>query len=156
MAIGGLALALLVAFAWLYIDRNLVARLTALSDSMLAMAGGKLRAALPAAKGNDEIAHMAEALTVFRDTAVEVEENNLREIAQARQRLVDAIESISEGFALYDADDRLVLCNSRYREILYPDLGEAMVPGTPFGTRSRRCCRLAPSDERLGADPGRR
>jgi hypothetical protein len=133
-----LALALLVAFAWLYIDRNLVARLTALSDSMLAIAGGNLRAALPAAKGNDEIAHMAEALTVFRDTAVEVEENNLREIARARQRLVDAIECISEGFALYDADDRLVLCNSRYREILYPDLGEAMIPGTPFETIVRR------------------
>jgi adenylate cyclase len=138
IAIGGLALALLVAFAWLYIDRNLVARLTALSDSMLAIAGGNLRAPLPAAKGNDEIAHMAEALTVFRDTAVEVEENNLREIARARQRLVDAIESISEGFALYDADDRLVLCNSRYREILYPDLGEAVVPGTPFETIVRR------------------
>ena len=138
IAIGGLAVALLLAFAWFYVDRRFVARLTALSDSMLAIAGGNLRAALPAAKGNDEIAQMAAALTVFRDTAVEVEENNLREIAQARQRLVDAIESISEGFALYDADDRLVLCNSRYREILYPGLGDAMVPGTPFETIVRR------------------
>jgi signal transduction histidine kinase len=138
IAIGGLAVALLLAFAWFYVDRRFVARLTALSDSMLAIAGGSLDAALPAAKGSDEVAHMAEALTVFRDTAVEVEENNLREIAQARQRLVDAIESISEGFALYDAGDRLVLCNSRYREILYPDLGEAMVPGTPFETIVRR------------------
>ena len=42
---------------------------------------------------------------------------------------MDAIECISEGFALYDADDRLVLCNSRYREILYPDLREANGPG---------------------------
>ena len=28
----------------------------------------------------------------------------------------DAVESFSDGFALYDADDRLVLCNERYRE----------------------------------------
>jgi hypothetical protein len=34
---------------WLYVDRNLVARLTGLSSSMLALAGGDLRAPLPAA-----------------------------------------------------------------------------------------------------------
>ena len=37
----------------------------------------------------------------------------------SEQRLVEAIESISEGFVFYDADDRLVLCNSCYRELLY-------------------------------------
>lgn len=138
VAIGGLALALLVAFAWLYVDRRFVARLTALSDSMLAIAAGNLRAALPAAKGGDEIAHMAEALTIFRDTAVEVEEHNLREIAQARQRLIDAIESISEGFAFYDAKDRLQLCNTRYRELLYTASDVEIQPGTPFETIVRR------------------
>ncbi len=104
----------------LYVDRNLLARLAGLSQSMLAIAGGNLRAPLPAA-GRDEIGRMTEALQIFRDTAIEVEDKNLREVAEARQRLIDAIESISEGFALYDADDRLVLCNSRYREILYPE-----------------------------------
>jgi adenylate cyclase len=138
IVIGGLTVLLLLAFAWLYVDRNLVARLTALSRSMLAIAGGNLRAALPATAGRDEIAEMAKALAVFRDTAVEVEENNLREVATARQRLVDAIESISEGFALYDADDRLVLCNSRYRELLYPGIADVMEPGTAFETIIRR------------------
>jgi PAS domain-containing protein len=33
-----------------------------------------------------------------------------------RATLVDAIESLTEAFALFDADDRLVLCNSRYVE----------------------------------------
>jgi adenylate cyclase len=138
IVIGGVTVLLLLAFAWFYIDRSLVARLTALSSSMRAIAGGNLRAALPPATGRDEISEMAEALAVFRDTAVEVEENNLREIAQARQRLVDAIESISEGFALYDVDDRLVLCNSRYCELLYPGMADVMVPGTPFETIIRR------------------
>ena len=113
-------------FVWLYVDRNLLARLAGLSQSMLAIAGGNLRAPLPGA-GRDEIGRMAEALRQFRDTALEVEEKNLREVAEARQRLIDAIESISEGFALYDADDQLVLCNSRYREILYPGIANAVV-----------------------------
>ena len=122
---------------WLYVNRNLIGRLTALSDSMLAIAGGNLRANLPEG-GGDEIGRMAEALSVFRDTAIEVEESNLREIAEARRRLTDAIESISEGFSLYDADDRLVLCNSTYTELLYPGLEDIVTPGMPFETIIRR------------------
>ena len=85
---------------------------------MLAIAGGNLRATLPAPSGGDEVSEMAEALAVFRHTAVEVEENNLREIADARRRLIDAIETISEEFSLYDRNDRLVLSNRRYQELL--------------------------------------
>src|ERR1700720_1854864 len=51
---------------------------------------------------------------------------------QAQTRLTDALESISEGFFLFDADDRMVLCNSRYRE-LYPGLADLMRPGLEFG-----------------------
>jgi adenylate cyclase len=54
---------------------------------MLAIANGNLHTKLPAARGDDEIAEMAKALAVFRNTAVEIEENNLREISEARQRL---------------------------------------------------------------------
>ncbi|MDH3580465.1 MAG: PAS-domain containing protein [Hyphomicrobiales bacterium] len=132
IAIGGLAVLLLLAFTYLYVDRNFVASLTALSKSMLGIAGGNLRAEIPAASGGDEIGEMAEALTVFRDTAVEVEENNLREIAEARQRLIEAIESISEGFSLYNSEDRLVLSNRRYRELLYPGIEDALKPGVSF------------------------
>ena len=139
VVLGSALLSLLssVLIVWLYVDRNLLARLAGLSQSMLAIAGGNLRATLPGA-GRDEIGRMAEALRLFRDTAIEVEEKNLREIAEARQRLIDAIESISEGFALYDAEDRLVLCNSRYREILYPGIADAVVPGARFETIIRK------------------
>ncbi len=132
IAIGVLAFLVMAALAWFFVDRSIVARLTALSSSMLAIAGGNLRASLPSAKGDDEIAEMANALTVFRDTAVEVEENNLREIAKARQRLMDAIESISEGFALFDAEDRLVLSNTRYRDLLHPDQPDLIQSGISF------------------------
>lgn len=45
--------------------------------------------------------------------------------------LRDAIESISEGFAMYDADDRLVLCNTRFQE-LYAGIADLLVPGAKF------------------------
>jgi PAS domain S-box-containing protein len=50
---------------------------------------------------------------------------------QAQTRLTDALESISEGFFLFDADDRMVLCNSRYRE-LYPAVADILQPGLKF------------------------
>ncbi len=61
----------------------------------------------------------------------------------AQLRLLEAIESIFEGFALYDADDRMVLCNNRFRE-LYPDIGDGIRDGVTFEAMLRR--------SRLGAD----
>ncbi len=119
---------------WLYVGRNLIARLTALSNSMLAIAGGNLRAPLPVPGSGDEIGRMAEALVVFRDTAIEVEETNLRDIETARRRLVDAIENSSEGFVFFDHEDRLVICNTRYKELLYPNADLDIEPGTTFET----------------------
>ncbi|MBL4666975.1 MAG: PAS-domain containing protein [Sneathiella sp.] len=117
---------------WLYVGRNLIVRLTALSDSMLAIAAGDLHAPLPVPRGNDEITRMSEALTGFRDTAIEVEESNLRDVEEAQRRLVDAIENSSEGFAFYDPDDRLVICNNRYKELLYPNADIKIEPGIKF------------------------
>ena len=47
----------------------------------------------------------------------DVTEMKDRELALqvSESRLEDAIESISEGFALFDSENRLVLCNSHYR-----------------------------------------
>jgi signal transduction histidine kinase/CheY-like chemotaxis protein len=50
---------------------------------------------------------------------------------QAQRRLRDAIETISEGFALFDADDRLVLWNSNYVSLIKV-LGQNVRVGTPF------------------------
>ncbi len=138
LVVGILSLVSSGLIGWLYVERNLVRRLTALSDSMLAIAGGNLRAPLPAPGGGDEISRMAEALIVFRDTAIEVEESNLRDVESARRRLVDAIENSSEGFAFYDAEDRLVICNTKYPEMLYPGADWSFDPGLEFATILRK------------------
>ncbi|MDJ0824579.1 MAG: EAL domain-containing protein [Rhodobacter sp.] len=49
----------------------------------------------------------------------------------AKWQLQIAIEALPDGFVLYDAEDRLVICNERYRE-LYPESAAAMVPGATF------------------------
>jgi class 3 adenylate cyclase len=54
-----------VLIVWLYVQRSLISRLTALSGSMLSIAEGDLEATIPVG-GTDEISSMADALTVFR------------------------------------------------------------------------------------------
>jgi class 3 adenylate cyclase len=58
---------------WLYVGRRIIARITALSASMLSIAGGNLQTPLPSDAGHDEIGRMADALRIFRDTAIEKE-----------------------------------------------------------------------------------
>jgi class 3 adenylate cyclase len=57
---------------------------------------------------------------------------------RAQTRLHDAIESISEAFSLYDPEDRLVICNEKYRTLLYPGIAEEIVPGVSFEAIVRR------------------
>lgn len=54
-----------------------------------------------------------------------------REKDIARQNLATAIETVQEGFALFDADDVLVLCNSRFNALL-PDIVDRLKPGLHF------------------------
>jgi PAS domain S-box-containing protein len=52
-------------------------------------------------------------------------------LAESEQRLTDAIETVSEGFSLYDNEDRFVLGNAQYAELF--DYGDGPPkPGTTF------------------------
>lgn len=53
------------------------------------------------------------------------------EILETREQLNEAVESISDGFALWDSEDKLIMCNERYRQI-YRGLGDLVVPGVTF------------------------
>ena len=47
---------------------------------------------------------------------------------KSEMRLIDAIESLSDGFVYYNSNRRLVYCNDRYREF-YPWIADLLVPG---------------------------
>jgi signal transduction histidine kinase/CHASE1-domain containing sensor protein/integral membrane sensor domain MASE1 len=53
---------------------------------------------------------------------------DITELKRVETQLRDAIESINEGFALFDADLRCVVANSRLRD-LYPVSGHLATPG---------------------------
>ena len=55
----------------------------------------------------------------------------------AHTRMMEAIESVSEGFSLFDADDRLVICNRKYSEVV-SEAGAEVQPGDSFESIIRR------------------
>lgn len=63
-----------------------------------------------------DITHLSQMETALRD---------------AESRLRDAIEQLHDGFILYDAQDRIVMTNSKFREF-YPELAPVLRPGTTF------------------------
>ena len=95
---GRLGLAVVVALSlissvligWLYVGRNVVTRLTTLSDGMRALIGGRRDITIPTS-GRDEIAEMARAVEVFRDNAI-VLDQLLAEREQAAARLEKVVE----------------------------------------------------------------
>ena len=54
-----------------------------------------------------------------------------RKAKAARKRLYEAIEAVSEGFVLYDQEDRLVVFNSRFKEFFLSGT-DGIGPGTRF------------------------
>ncbi|MBP2294024.1 PAS-domain containing protein [Azospirillum rugosum] len=80
------------------------------------------------------LALLREGLSTDRARA-EAEAAEARAV-EAHRRLTEAIEAIDEGFALFDADDRLVQCNARYRKICAP-FGP-VEPGVRFEDLIRR------------------
>jgi PAS domain S-box-containing protein len=74
-----------------------------------------------------------------------------RAAREARQRLIEAIEAIPQGFVIFDPEDRMVLFNQRYKErySLVPDL---VRPGVPFADLPREILRRG----LIEVEPGRR
>ena len=91
LAVAGLSLASSLLIVWLYVGRNIVARLTRLSGAMIEIASGARETEVPAA-GTDEVAAMGLAVEVFRRNAMELDKL-LAERAETAARLEKMVEA---------------------------------------------------------------
>lgn len=131
-AVVSLLVAVLV--AWLYVNRNLISRLTRLGEAARAIAAGDLQADIPLG-GRDELSEMAAALLVFRDTAVAVEEANAQAI----------IDNAQAGLAITDGEGVIEFVNPLAAALIAPPAGGR----DGEGETARLAARLA---ERLDAE----
>ena len=121
-----LALGVLLTFAIL---RSIAIPLRELVITIDRLSVGDLSASIPAA-GPNEIGAMAGALALFRDS-LRARDRFAAEAERQRKTIAAAIATISEGFVLYDSDDRIVLFNDQFRAI-YPGLSDVIRQGMGF------------------------
>jgi len=90
------------------------------------------RAALLEMQVQERTIDLERTLDLLQESNAQLEGAN-RETETARTNLSEAIETISEGFALFDSDDRLVLFNSRFCRDLR-DVESQLSEGLAFHT----------------------
>ena len=110
--------------------RSIAGPLRQLVGAIDGLSAGNLAVPIPPASP-DEIGAMAHTLGLFRDSLKERDRLAAEAEAQ-RKTIAAAIATISEGFVLYDSEDRIVLFNEQFRDI-YPGLADIIKPGTTFG-----------------------
>src|SRR3984893_3741081 len=85
-----------------------------------------------ARRGSSSLTDLQEQITFLARELAEAREQQ----TAARTHLTDAVESISEGFSLYDANDKLIVCNNRYKN-LFASYADVMLPGMSFESIAR-------------------
>lgn len=79
-----------------------------------------------------------ETVHKLRTNILSSEEPVLEKIAQlAHRRMMIAFDAIGDGFAVYDADDRLTVYNEKYVE-LNPQIADLIKPGAQYSTMLRK------------------
>lgn len=108
-----------------------------IDGAMTALTRGELNAPMPEV-AEDEPGRMARTLGLFRDSLVERDrlqaqrDETSAALRSTQLQLDAALESMSEGLSLFDENDKLVLCNSRYREQMRGETPEIIKPGSRF------------------------
>ncbi len=75
-----------------------------------------------------------------------------KELFAASQQLTAAIESMSEGFCIFDSDDHLVLCNTTFSNLMNPVEPEKVLPGISFEELLRTTVLNGTIDEAVGQE----
>jgi adenylate cyclase len=145
LAVSALALISSFLIVWLYVGRNIVARLTQVSGAMLSIAAGRREFPVPAA-GSDEVAAMGRAVEVFRRNAIELD-HLLAERANAAIRLEKLVEErtselrrrgaalrvtfdkMEHGVLMFDRELKLAAWNRQVMELL--ELPQALLESEP-------------------------
>lgn len=79
-----------------------------------------------------ELKQTNEKLETANQTLEERVEQRTKEVMVTQQKLIDAIDSTSEGFAFFDSNDQLVLHNAQYDTLLHSGSDIKIEPGMSF------------------------
>lgn len=138
---GLLAIILLTSGLYIWFQNRIIVRpLQRLAQAADQLAEDDFSAVLPTPL-NDEVGNLIRSFDAMRTKrkasesalldAIEAAKVAQHQAEQARNLLHEAVSGIALGFTIYDAQDRLVLCNEAYLN-LYETSRDLIVPGATF------------------------
>jgi len=115
------------------------------------IAAGELQAPIPAAV-RDETGLLLQSMAVMQQNIRDMVEREQAQRRSAQNRLVGALENSREAVVLVDADDRIVIANSRLADF-FPTVAPQLATGMSFTEAFRQVEQLAGPAEASEADP---
>jgi diguanylate cyclase (GGDEF)-like protein len=107
---------------------RVLSRLAGITGAMMRVASHDTTAKVPSLDDRDEVGAMACAVEVFKDNAIRLIEREV-ELKQLNRRMDIALNNMTHGLCMFDAEQKLIVCNATYIQMyaLTPDLAR---PGT--------------------------
>jgi diguanylate cyclase (GGDEF)-like protein len=134
LAIGGLVGVLVTALLTIFVARSIVVPISAVTRAMQHVSSGDADGSAAYGRRNDEIGQMVAAIGEFRQR-LECQNHLLQareaELEEQNLRFQAALRNMSQGLSMFDAEQRLIVCNGRYAE-MYGLTPEQVRPGTSF------------------------
>lgn len=105
-------------------------RLKRITAAMTQLASSDTSVQVPYEDGADEVGAMARAVQVFKNNALELSSRE-NELTELNRRLDVAMNNMTHGLCMFDANRNLIICNRAYAE-LYALPEQLTRPGTPW------------------------
>ena len=108
--------------------RRILVRTRGVGSALIRLARNDVSVDIPGVTDQDEFGELARALAVFKAKSIELL-NKKVDFERLNQQLDAAINTMPLGLSMFDAQERLLMCNRRYTE-MYDVPGELTRPGT--------------------------
>src|SRR4029078_159622 len=107
---------------------RVLSRLRRITHAMTRLARHDTTAVIPSSEDGDEVGAMARAVEGFKDNAIQLIAREV-ELKQLNRRIDIALNNMTHGLCMFDAEQKLIVCNKTYVQMyaLTPELSK---PGT--------------------------
>jgi PAS domain-containing protein len=143
------ACGLLVAPIGLLLLSRVLSRLEGIGSALVRLARNDTSVDIPVLAHQDEVGHLARSVAVFKAKSIELLQK-MSELRAASTPVDVAINNMPLGLSMFDAQERLLVCNRRYSE-MYDLPGEL----TSRGPCTARIGTIGRSAVRATTRPGR-
>src|SRR5215210_3302040 len=126
--LGGFAAVLFIGPIGLATTRGVLSRVRQITHAMVLLPRHETRTPVPSRHDRDEVGEMARAVEVFKENAIQLAARE-QELKQLHSRIDSALNNMTHGVCMFDADQELIVCNETYAE-MYGLPAELTRPGT--------------------------